>query len=166
MIKRKIKITEDGSTTIELIEFNEHFHSIHGAIQESEHIYIQNGLRQVAKLQSSVKIFEMGFGSGLNAFLSLLFSIKNNINIDYLGIEAFPLEMELAKKLNYPEKLELFGTEYEYFNLLHSCSWNKMMDINANFSFEKQKIKLEDKILPIDYFDLVYFDAFNPELQP
>lgn len=166
MIKRAIRITEDGSTTIELIGKNENFHSIHGAIQESEHIFIQNGLLQKAKEQSFISIFEMGFGTGLNALLTKLTSSKNNLKIDYFSIEAFPVEMELAEKLNFSERLKLKGEEANYLMNLHASDWSKKTELFPKFQFEKRNIKLEAIELLENSFDLVYFDAFNPDLQP
>lgn len=165
MYKRKILYTEDGSSTIELIGENENFHSIHGAIQESEHIFIKNGLLQKAKNQNKIQIFEMGFGTGLNALLSLLFGIKNNLAIDYIGIEAFPLENSLIEKLNYSEILKLNTVEADYFNQMHLAKWDNKIELCPNFLFEKRLEKLEDIDLPNEAFDLVYFDAFNPSFQ-
>lgn len=166
MIKRAIRITEDGSTTIELIGMNENFHSIHGAIQESEHIFIQNGLLQKAKEQSDISIFEMGFGTGLNALLTKLTSSKNNLKIDYFSIEAYPVEMELVEQLNYSERLKLKGKEANYLTALHTTEWDKKTKLFPDFQFEKCNLKLEDIELPDNTFDVVYFDAFNPDLQP
>ncbi|MCD6091842.1 MAG: tRNA (5-methylaminomethyl-2-thiouridine)(34)-methyltransferase MnmD [Bacteroidales bacterium] len=166
MNKRKIRITEDGSTTIELIGKDENFHSTHGAIQESEHIFIQNGLMKKANEQSSISIFEMGFGTGLNALLSLLFAIKSNIHVDYLSIEAYPVEKELVGKLNFSEKLNLSDENDSLFKKLHAMDWNQRLEIQSNFKFEKKKIKLEELAFSKESFDLVYFDAFNPDLQP
>lgn len=166
MNKRKIRITEDGSTTIELIGKDENFHSTHGAIQESEHIFIQNGLMKKANEQSSISIFEMGFGTGLNALLSLLFAIKRSIQVDYLSIEAYPVEKELVEELNFSEKLNLSDENDSLFKKLHAMDWNQRLEIQSNFKFEKKKIKLEELAFSKESFDLVYFDAFNPDLQP
>ena len=166
MIKRAIRITEDGSTTIELIGKNENFHSTHGAIQESEHIFIQNGLLQKAKEQSAISIFEMGFGTGLNALLTKLVSEEKNLEIEYFTIEAFPIEKTLFEKLNFSERLELKGEKAEYLKALHKTDWERKSELFSNFQFEKRNIKLEAVELPENTFDLVYFDAFNPDLQP
>lgn len=166
MKKREIRITEDGSTTLELMGRNEHFHSTHGAIQESMHIFIQNGLLQKAKEKGDIRIFEMGFGTGLNALLTLIESAKNNLIIDYLTVEAYPVEKELVNQLNYSEHLKLEKEEKAFFQRLHTSSWNQKIEISATFHFEKQKIKLEEISLEDETFDLVYFDAFNPDLQP
>ena len=166
MIKRTIRITEDGSTTIELIGKNENFHSTHGAIQESEHIFIQNGLLQKAKEQSAISIFEMGFGTGLNALLTKLVSEEKKLEIEYFTIEAFPIEKTLFEKLNFSERLELKGEKAEYLKALHKTDWERKTELFSNFQFEKRNIKLEAVELPENTFDLVYFDAFNPDLQP
>ncbi|MBN2238030.1 MAG: tRNA (5-methylaminomethyl-2-thiouridine)(34)-methyltransferase MnmD [Bacteroidales bacterium] len=166
MNKRQIVITEDGSSTLELIGMDEHFHSMHGAIQESKHIFIQNGLQQKAKEKSTIRIFEMGFGTGLNAVLSLLFAKENDLQIDYFSIEAYPLELELVQKLNFTEQLDLSKEQTNSFQKLHLCAWNLPTEIQACFFLEKRNVKLEELILESDSFDLVYFDAFNPDLQP
>lgn len=166
MKKRRIRITEDGSTTLELIGKNENFHSTHGAIQESEHIFIKNGLLKKAKEQKVISIFEMGFGTGLNALLSLLFSSKKEIKLNYLTLEAYPVETELLEKLNFSERLNLSLELEKQFKALHIVGWNQQIIINPNFIFEKRKVKLEDFKFPKEAFDLVYFDAFNPDLQP
>jgi len=165
MIKRKIRITEDGSTTLELIGMDENFHSTHGAIQESEHIFIQNGLLEKAKGQKHIRIFEMGFGTGLNALLTILKSSRNDLVIDYLGIEAYPVEKELVEELNYSEMLNLNGVEANYLRLLHTTAWDIKTALFPGFHFEKRKARLEEIELAEDRFDLVYFDAFNPDLQ-
>jgi len=166
MKNREIRITEDGSTTLELIGLNEHFHSTHGAIQESMHIFIQNGLLQKAKEKRELRIFEMGFGTGLNALLTLIESSKNNLIIDYLTIEAYPVEIELIKQLNFPQQLYLEELEKHNFYKLHTSLWNQKTEISPNFHFEKQNLKLEEISLEAEAIDLVYFDAFNPDLQP
>lgn len=166
MINRKIRITEDGSTTLELIGTDENFHSTHGAIQESEHIFIQNGLLKKALEQKHIRIFEMGFGTGLNALLTKLWSAKNNLIIDYYSIEAYPVEMELVEELNYSEMLKLKGEEANFLRTLHTTEWNKKSELFPSFQFEKRKARFEEFEFPEEAFDLVYFDAFNPDLQP
>lgn len=166
MRKRAIRLTADGSTTLELLGAEEHFHSMHGAIQESEHIYIQNGLAKKAEQQTQIRIFEMGFGTGLNALLSALYAKENNVRIDYVAIEAYPLEKALTDQLNYPNQLALSKEKTDLFSDLHACEWEKRHAISPNFTFEKQASKLEDFVFDFPAFDLVFFDAFNPDLQP
>lgn len=166
MQNRKIIITEDGSTSIALIGQNESFHSIYGAIQESKHIFIENGLKIIARNRRGIKIIEMGFGSGLNALLTFLYGTKHDLEIDYMGIEAFPLENTLIEKLNFPELLDLNESETMLFNKLHFDAWNKSIQLSLNFKIEKRLEKLENVTLKKEDFDLVYFDAFNPDYQP
>lgn len=108
----------------------------------------------------------MGFGTGLNALLSGLFAIKNDIQLNYFSIEAYPIELELIEMLNFSERLNLSFELERQFNALHLSNWHQRIEINPYYSFEKRKIKLEDFKFPKEAFDLVYFDAFNPDLQP
>ena len=159
-------ITADNSPTLYVPELDEHYHSVNGALTESEHIFIQNGLLQKAKEQSAISIFEMGFGTGLNALLTKLVSEEKKLEIEYFTIEAFPIEKTLFEKLNFSERLELKGEKAEYLKALHKTDWERKTELFSNFQFEKRNIKLEAVELPENTFDLVYFDAFNPDLQP
>ena len=160
----KILPTEDGSHTLQNEALNETYHSTHGAIQESKHIFIEAGLKEIAKSKNEISILEFGFGTGLNAYLTLL---ENNFlkkKITYTTLEAFPVQMEIAAQLNYPQLLLNKATD-ALFDLLHSCNWNKRIAINSDFSFLKINKKMEDFILTEKY-DLIYFDAFSPQTQP
>ncbi len=159
-------ITEDGSTTLELLGQDEHFHSTHGAVQESKHIFIEHGLSLKNQNKNRIGIFEMGLGTGLNALLTVLYAKEHNLRIDYTAVEAYPVEMELVEQLNYSDFLNLKALDAQKLRLLHQCDWNVKSELFPNFLFEKRKIKLEDLDFPTDKFDLVYFDAFNPDLQP
>ena len=99
-MKREIRITSDGSHTLYAPEIDEHYHSIHGAIQESSHVFINNGIHSL--FGSEIRVLEVGFGTGLNALLTSLWSKKHNIFVDYTGVEAFPVELIVNKSLNYP----------------------------------------------------------------
>lgn len=162
-MKREIRITEDGSTTLYVPEMNENYHSTHGAIQESMHVFIQSGLFQLVE-QEELKIFEMGFGTGLNCFLTLLHAGK--AKVQYVALEKYPLEEELIQQLNYHEVLKVDKLENHLYNTIQSASWNNTsIDMNKNFSLQKCKGDLlsynSDK-----KFDLIYFDAFAPQFQP
>ena len=87
-MKREIIITSDGSTTIQIPEWNEQYHSVHGAIQESYHVFIKQGLESISKKE--ISILEIGFGTGLNGFITFLEAIKNNLKIEYIGVEGYP----------------------------------------------------------------------------
>ena len=119
-MKREIITTLDGSTTIHLPELNESYHSKHGAIQEAYHVFIKNGLSLFKS--ESVAVLEIGFGTGLNAFITYLESQKNNQNIDYVGVEAYPVVLEEALQMNYVSELNV-ANETELFQKMHTCDW-------------------------------------------
>ena len=160
-MKREVIQTEDGSSTIYIPEMDENYHSTHGAIQEAEHVFIQHGLRKIEEKEpASICIFEMGFGTGLNAFLT---KIRSNTLIIYVGIEAFPVSEEELNALNYVEKV---GEEFkEQFDSIHKTTWNKSVEIDSQFSINKVHARIENYQLEKAFFDLVYFDAFGPRAQ-
>lgn len=159
--KLRMILTSDGSHTLYNAALNESYHSRHGAIQESEHIFIQNGLDSIKT--EPVNLLEIGFGTGLNAFLTCLYSIKNNRNIHYEALELFPLDMRFIRKLNYTSKLD--SSKKNIFLKLHDSDWNKETMILPTFKILKL---YQDFItfLPEKKYHLVYFDAFSPEKQP
>lgn len=159
-LKREILQTNDGSFTIHLPEWNESYHSKHGAIQEAYHVFIKNGLDFFAD-KNEVSILEIGFGTGLNTFITLLESQKRNQKIHYTGIEAFPVSSEIYQKLNYHELLK----NLDLFVALHHSEWNKKQEITSDFSSEKIQMKFEE-ITFTNKFDLIYFDAFGFRVQP
>ena len=158
-MKREIIITSDGSTTIHLPEWNEQYHSKHGAIQEAYHVFIKSGLNIVDKKELS--ILEIGFGTGLNCFITFL-EAKNKIN--YVGVEAYPVAEEEVVKLNYVSELK--AEEYKgLFNKIHQSLWEEKVDITKNFSLLKRQQFFKD-IKDENSFDLIYFDAFGARVQP
>ena len=161
---RELITTEDGSNSIYVPELNENYHSTHGAIQESTHVFIENGLKEILKSKSVINIFEMGFGTGLNAFLTLIYSLDNEVNIKYSAVEAFPLESEILTSLNYSELIQ-DGTFYDYFKNMHSTKWDQWSILSDRFQLKKYLSYLEN-FQPENKFDLVYFDAFAPNVQP
>jgi tRNA U34 5-methylaminomethyl-2-thiouridine-forming methyltransferase MnmC len=159
--------TDDGSSSLLNVALNETYHSKHGAIQESNHVFIKNGLQFFVENNrpASVSIFEVGFGTGLNALLALLFSIEKNVQIDYASIEAFPIDTETAHQLNYPSLLS--GNQLKnYFDQLHQAEWNKKIKITDNFSFQKVKATIQDFDFQSNQFNIIFFDAFAPAKQP
>ncbi|MDR1180505.1 MAG: tRNA (5-methylaminomethyl-2-thiouridine)(34)-methyltransferase MnmD [Bacteroidales bacterium] len=163
---RKVIITADGSSSIYVESLDECYHSIHGAIQESEHIFIQSGLySDNLKRMQTVSILEIGFGTGLNALLTYFFANKTGQKIYYLAIEPYPLSTEELKALNYSDKLSFPQTD-EVFQSLHSVEWGRPEELSEHFVITKHKISALDMVLPENNFDLVYFDAFSPEVQP
>jgi tRNA U34 5-methylaminomethyl-2-thiouridine-forming methyltransferase MnmC len=161
-LKRNIIKTRDGSTTIHLEEWDECYHSRFGAIQEAKHVFIKKGLSLFEN--NSVAILEIGFGTGLNAFVTFLEYQKFNQKIEYVGIEAFPVSVKEAEMMNYVSEL---GAEDQrtVFEKLHLCPWEVPVILNEDFIITKQK-QFFEKISYFEKFDLIYFDAFGYDVQP
>lgn len=160
---KEFVITEDGSHTIYLPEMDEHYHSTHGAVQESLHVYINQGLLQ--STQKEISVLEIGFGTGLNAFLTCVFAIRNNLKVTYTSIEKFPLTEAEFTKLNYSEKI--FTDYADLFKKMHQCQWNSLVGIVQEFSIRKvQADLLTWEFDPTEQFNLLYYDAFAPTKQP
>lgn len=162
-MRRELIVTADGSHTIYLPDQNEHYHSKHGAINEAYHVFIKNGLYRFST-DGPVNILEMGLGTGLNAFISFLESEHRGYKINYTAVEAFPVKPDEWQKLNYPTNLQA-KKHGEIFAEIHQISWNRKHRISDNFSLTKIAGKFEDIILKQAY-NLVYFDAFGPRVQP
>lgn len=161
-MKREVIETADGSKTIFISEMDESYHSSHGAFQESMHVFIENGLSQFKEYET-LNVFELGFGTGLNALLSMVETDKNKQTINYTGIEAFPVERELIEQIGY-EKLVDEKFETPFFNM-HTSNWDEKQTLTENFSFKKIHAKIQDYTPEESNFDLVYFDAFGPKVQ-
>jgi tRNA U34 5-methylaminomethyl-2-thiouridine-forming methyltransferase MnmC len=160
-MKRELLKTQDGSMTIYIPEMDENYHSGHGAFREAIHVFIQNGLRTLQK--NEIRIFEMGFGTGLNALLTLQESMKSEVKIDYSGIEAYPVDLELIEGVKYGDLVQ--DEASILFPQLHLLAWNESHDLTANFKFKKLHEKIEDHIPEMNSYDLIYFDAFGPRAQ-
>lgn len=161
-MQREIKITNDGSTTIHLPELNESYHSRHGAIQEAYHVFIKNGLSLFK--EKSVSVLEIGFGTGLNAFITYLEAKKSNKIIDYVGVEAYPVLPDEVLQMNYVSELNA-DDENDVFKKMHQVSWSEKHEISTDFNLTKRKQKFQD-IEDELQFDLIYFDAFGFTVQP
>jgi len=161
-LKRKIITTADGSKTIQIEDWNEQYHSVHGAIQEAMHVFILHGLFCFLDKQKPISILEIGFGTGLNAFITLLESEKSNLHINYTGVEAYPVTQEEVDALNYTEQLKTNNT---LFSKLHQCDWEVLHHITPKFSLTKQQ-KFFKEIDAVAEYDLIYFDAFGARVQP
>lgn len=159
-----VKITEDGSHTLYVPALNEHYHSTHGAIQESLHVYLQAGMHHCKKRE--INLLEVGFGTGLNAFLTLLDTEKSNKKVNYISVEQYPISIDDARKLNFATLADP-STE-EKFLQLHSSPWEKWTDITTNFRLKKVEGdgRKTDIFVPDAPYDLIYYDAFAPEKQP
>lgn len=161
-MKREIIITDDGSTTIRIPDWDENYHSTHGAIQEAKHVFIKNGLDLFQK-QDSISILEIGFGTGLNAFITFLETV-NKEKVNYVGVEAYPISSEEIAQMNYVTELQ--ATQYQaVFDKMHSCDWESQQNITENFILTKRKQFFQD-IADKEQYDLIYFDAFGFPLQP
>ncbi|MCG9791104.1 tRNA (5-methylaminomethyl-2-thiouridine)(34)-methyltransferase MnmD [Flavobacterium algicola] len=161
-MEREIIRTEDGSTTIHIKEWNENYHSKHGAIQEAKHVFIKNGLALFEN--KSVSILEIGFGTGLNAFITFIESKRMNQSIKYTGVEAFPITKEELQAMNYVDELE--ANEFQsVFDSMHAGEWGEINEMDSAFSLTKRQQRFE-QIDDIEQFDLIYFDAFGYRVQP
>ncbi|WP_127141339.1 tRNA (5-methylaminomethyl-2-thiouridine)(34)-methyltransferase MnmD [Flagellimonas marinaquae] len=161
-MKRKIITTGDGSKTIQIEDWNEQYHSKHGAIQEAYHVFIEHGLRLLNKTE--VSILEIGFGTGLNALITFLEAPKLELKVDYVGVEAYPVSMEEVDALDYAQQLGVDGLQAP-FQSMHSTPWEKRISIRDDFSLCKQKKDFKD-IDVQNLFNLIYFDAFGARVQP
>jgi len=160
-----LQTTADGSHTLFVPELNEHYHSVNGALQESELVFIQNGLYHLPQCLKEINLLEVGFGTGLNALLTVLEAKKQRRKINYIAIEPEPVDAELIEKLNYPALIE--GTEaVGYFRKLHAAGWVYPSFLSDYFIISKIQAKLEEVVLKDEQFHLVYFDAFGPDVQP
>ena len=161
----EIITTKDGSHSLHSKQFEVTYHSIHGAIQETQHVFIDAALKAKAKEQKKIAILDIGFGTGLNAFMTLLEAEKEQLDISYTGIEAFPITLSLAESLNYLSILPVKDNLKNTFIQLHELAWNLNEQIIPQFSFIKHQIKFE-QINFENKFDIIYFDAFAPTVQP
>lgn len=157
-MKRTLIETHDGSHSIRVEEMNETYHSIHGALQEAKHVFLKEAFYQT---EEEVCILEVGFGTGLNTFLTMLEAHKTARKVYYVGIEKFPVHNDMLRTLNYGDLLN----EPEWFDEIHSLNWNVELPVSDYFTLTK----LKEDIVNVDYhelFDIIYFDAFAPDKQP
>lgn len=161
-MKRTIVVTSDGSKTIQIADWEEQYHSKHGAIQEAYHVFITAGLRLFSK--QPLSILEIGFGTGLNALITFLEYNRLGLGISYTGVEAYPVTNEELVQLNYTDELHAKHIEVE-FKKMHESPWETWISLSDNFSFRKQQ-KDFFKIGDIATYNLIYFDAFGARVQP
>tara|TARA_B100000809_G_C15102308_1_gene517384 strand:+ start:95 stop:796 length:702 start_codon:yes stop_codon:yes gene_type:complete len=174
-LRRNIITTADGSKTIQIEDWNEQYHSVHGAIQEANHVYIKHGLlffysemlalkksESIIQVTEPFEVLEIGFGTGLNALLTQLKAEELNRSVHYTGVEAFPISSEELEQLNYASELDVLPSK---LNELHSCSWEEEHQISEVFKLKKQQQFFKD-ISAENQFDLIYFDAFGARVQP
>ena len=160
-IKRELQVTADGSHTLFIPGMDEHYHSVNGAVQESRHVFIEAGLHHLER--EEINLLEIGFGTGLNAFLTLLDAATHERKIHYYSIELYPLDMEMIQALNYGEVIS--AGSGDAFRALHEAQWNTSVEITSSFELHKIQGDSNTCELP-ERIDLVYFDAFAPDKQP
>ncbi|MGO2358123.1 MAG: tRNA (5-methylaminomethyl-2-thiouridine)(34)-methyltransferase MnmD [Mesonia sp.] len=163
-MKREIMTTADGSTTIHIPQWNEQYHSKHGAIQEAYHVFIKTGFNHLPKALSPIKILEIGFGTGLNALITSLEAKNQNREVNYCGVEGYPVSQQELSQLNYATALDDASAE-AYFQKIHKGNWEENFVVHDQFRLIKQE-KMFDEIENENEFDLVYFDAFGARVQP
>ena len=165
--KVKIITTEDGSHSLYHEELQETYHSSHGAFRESIHVFMLYGLDSwLARNPNKfpIRVFEVGFGTGLNAWLALIWAEQNQVPVLYHSIEPFPLEATIYNQLNYTEHDHGIWHYHKYFQALHELPWNEGGPVSEYFNFKKDQTTLEESDLyPAD---LVFYDAFAPSKQP
>lgn len=167
-MKRIIEKTDDGSATLFVPELDEHYHSTKGARTESQHIFIDMGLK--ASTAASPRVLEIGFGTGLNAWLTLKEAERNDREVHYTGLELYPLSWEIVEQLGYIPSSDQ-QHDAELFKQLHTAPWEKEIRLTPHFTLLKQEtdanlLKAETDINKLSSFDVIYFDAFAPEKQP
>lgn len=155
-----IETTADGSQTLYVPALDEHYHSVKGAITESVHIFINTGLKQCKAVQPH--ILEVGFGTGLNALLTLQEAEETERRLFYTSFEKYPLQMNVVEKLDYPKLVS--ANAAQYYVEMHKSKWGVWNDITPHFSL--RKIESDFVTYPIEeFYDVIYFDAFAPEKQ-
>jgi len=164
MVNLEMTTTGDGSHTLFNPETGEHYHSIHGAIQESRHVFINAGLKSIAPLSEMIHILEVGFGTGLNCLLTFAEHQTLSKPVTYTACEPFPISKSLVSALNYCRSEGLHGFE-PVFSAMHQNPDGKTL-LGNDFLLIRLLSGLEETVLPEGSFDLVYFDAFSPEAQP
>jgi tRNA U34 5-methylaminomethyl-2-thiouridine-forming methyltransferase MnmC len=161
-MKRDIITTNDGSTTFHLPEWDEQYHSRHGAIQESKHVFVNQGLHQFKNRH--LNLLEMGFGTGLNCLLTVMALEDLDLNVQYVGVEAYPLNIEEVLGMNYLNALR--APEYEaVYNRMHEVEWDRPIQLTKRMMLTKREQRFET-VNDEECFDLVYYDAFGARVQP
>ncbi len=160
-MKRELRLTADGSPTLYVPELDETYHSMHGSVQEARHVFIENGLRFVATESKQVNILEVGFGTGLNALLTAQYAKENDINVNYVGLEAYPVEEEIWKAITYLDGPDAQG----FYSHMMGLPFGETAVYDAFFTICKMPFSIQEWATT-EKFDLIYYDAFGPKAQP
>lgn len=163
-MNRRVVKTNDNSSTLYVPELDQHYHSTHGAVQESLHVFIKSGLYQFMGSATPISILEIGFGTGLNPLLTLLEAKAHKLIIDFTSLEKYPLTLNEVKELNYSDILNSFEAKEDLLKL-HQAEWEKKVWIDPNFTLRKHQLDFKAYTAE-DQFHLIYFDAFSPGSQP
>ena len=163
-MQKELIVTGDGSHSLFIPGMEVSYHSWHGAIQESQHIFIEAGLRPLLEKHTELSIFEMGFGTGLNALLTYRAIEDHPVKIYYEAIETNPLDLSIASCLNYANVLHRPDLQ-PTLTQLHECNWDSPHPLSERFYFYKRRVSMNDILLTAT-FHLIYFDAFDPVAQP
>lgn len=164
-MKTEIRETKDGSTTLYVPELDEHYHSINGALQESLHVFIRAGLLHTLPHYNRLKLLEIGFGTGLNALLTLQQVMGQPSEVIYEAFEKYPVPVPIIKEMHF-DKFILNPELLDYLPQLHEAPWHEPVPVLPNFELRKIQNDLVTYTFPSDYYNLIYFDAFAPEKQP
>ncbi|MEM1408269.1 MAG: tRNA (5-methylaminomethyl-2-thiouridine)(34)-methyltransferase MnmD [Bacteroidota bacterium] len=162
----KLIITEDGSHSLFVPALNETYHSFHGALQESRHVFIEKGLSACKENFNtiSIQVLEIGLGTGLNALLTAEWAQMNRVAVEMTSIEAYPVQSDIVTQLNYAALLDKYHAD-EWFKCIHGAPWGIRSEIHSLFHLKKVNSKLESCPLPRQLFQVVFFDAFAPNKQ-
>lgn len=161
-MNREVIQTEDGSKTIRIIDLNENYHSIHGALQEANHVFMKYGLLEFQD-KMELAIFEMGFGTGLNAYLTAIKASELKMKVEYHGVEAFPVSDKELIELDYGG---LIGEESRFiYDKLHTANWDQSVEIVNGFQLKKIHNEIQKMDFPSAFYDIVFYDAFGPQVQ-
>jgi tRNA U34 5-methylaminomethyl-2-thiouridine-forming methyltransferase MnmC len=156
-------LTADQSHTLYRPDLDETYHSRNGAVEESEYVFMQMGLLPAIETNNNLHLLEIGFGTGLNAILTLAHAQPKQVKVHYTSLETFPLSLNVIEQLNYGTFLS--NDDLPYFTGMHSCNWNNQVEITPNFTL----LKLQESLLhftPNMHYDVIFFDAFAPNKQP
>lgn len=160
--EREIIETADGSKTLFIPDMDEQYHSVNGAITESEYVFLKQGyLHHPSK---KTVVFEVGFGTGLNALLTALKAEEQKRPTTFYTIEKYPVTSQEVEHLEYGKIIS--GKAQKLFFHLHEAPWEETIQINDYFSIHKIKADLTTyDFKEIPGIDIVYFDAFGPDKQ-
>ncbi len=161
---RHCTVTADGSHTLYLPALGEHYHSANGAVTESRHVFLKHGFDLIAKDRKHIRILEVGFGTGLNAILTLERAVRVNAAVEYVTVEPYPLNIDEAKVVSNSHFVAE-GSFNEQFLYMHAVKAGERAAISPDFSLLKEEVRIQDYDLPANYFHLVYHDAFAPQFQ-